>query len=321
MSMNRAFQTVALLVAALPILAQAPPQMLGAPMELRWSAAALSPDGKQLAVLETSTISLLDLATRKSTLLLRGGAGLGLTFAADGQSLYFLGHDTSHGSITVLNRYSFVTGKSTKLLTGLDNAVASSPDSKHIAFIRMDQPHECALMIADADGRGERQLASVVAESCRAWFPEQERAVVEIIGVGLDRQGQRQLVMVSTRTGEKKELPVQKGVMKMIWPNAAAGLFILRPQPWRGWGLIYGEVWHRDTPDAGGRQMTREPEEVKDIVGASADGSILALTRPVFAPISFEGTIGAIGSLFSPRPFAYPREVVGYELIVLKVRP
>jgi hypothetical protein len=86
--------------------------------------------------------------------------------------------------------------------------------------------------------------------------------------------------------------------------------------------LIYGDVWHRDSLDAGGREIIGKSDEIQDIVGASADGSILALTRPVFALISFEGTIRAIGSLFTPnRRFAYPREVVRYDLIVLKVRP
>jgi hypothetical protein len=128
--------------------------------------------------------------------------------------------------------------------------------------------------------------------------------------------------VVSTRTGEKKELPVQQPVMKMFWPSATAGLFILRLQPWRGYGLPYGEVWHRDAPEAGGRQLTRRPDEVKDIVGASADGSVLVVTRPVFAPVTFEGLVRAGASLFaSNRPFAYPRELVRYELIVLKVRP
>jgi hypothetical protein len=107
-----------------------------------------------------------------------------------------------------LNRYWFATGKSTRLLTGIDNAVAVSPDSKHVAFIRLEKPHECALMIADADGSRERHLASVMAESCRAWFPEAEMAAIEKIGVGLRHQYERQLVVVSTSTGEKKELPV-----------------------------------------------------------------------------------------------------------------
>jgi hypothetical protein len=63
----------ALLAGTFSIFAQARPQILGEPMELRWSAAALPPGGQQLAVLENSGLSLLDLATRKSTQLLPGG--------------------------------------------------------------------------------------------------------------------------------------------------------------------------------------------------------------------------------------------------------
>ena len=83
----------------------------------------------------------------------------GLTFAPDGNYLYYLKHVAGEPE-PALYRVSTLGGASRKVSDRVSSCVGASPDGTRITFVRrLLESHESALIIANADGTEERQLA------------------------------------------------------------------------------------------------------------------------------------------------------------------
>jgi dipeptidyl aminopeptidase/acylaminoacyl peptidase len=287
------------------------------PVVFSWSEAALSPDGKQLATLDGAGLSIMDLESRRTVGLLPSGrAGRNLTFSPDGKSLYFIGPENA------LQRYTFSDGAAKKILAGLDGPFAISPDGRNVAFVRREKERSDAdLMIANSNGREERKLTTFPAAKCRLWFPAAEMAVIETVGVGLSQQFRNRLAAIAVDTGERKNLLSQDGMMRMIWPPGKAGLFALRVSGGTEYRTYLGQVWRRQTLDAPWRQLTQDAIGFQDLIGVSADGSTIAVKRPMLSDISFEGFMGTITSWMQTRGrmAISPRNIRGFELVILHV--
>ncbi|HEX6127322.1 MAG TPA: protein kinase [Pyrinomonadaceae bacterium] len=83
----------------------------------------------------------------------------GLSFSRDGDYIFYVVSDKNN-SQTSLHQVSVIGGTSRKLISDVGSAVTFSPDGKRLAFIRrfIDRG-EHGLMIANADGSGERRIA------------------------------------------------------------------------------------------------------------------------------------------------------------------
>jgi hypothetical protein len=283
------------------------------PILFCWIEAALSPDGRQLATLDRTGMAIMDLESRRSTVLLPPDrAGRNLTFSPDGKALYFI------GAGNVLQRYTLTDGTTRKALSGLSGPFAISPDGKKIAFVA-----DTGLMIANSDGREERKLTTFQAKNCRLWFPSIETVVLETVGVGLDQQGHNRLSTFAVATGERRELLSGGQTMRFIWPPGKAGLFELRVSGGIEYRTALGQVWRRPTVDAEWSQVTDDRLGFIDLIGVSADGSTIALKRPILSDTSFDGFFGTITSWIktSGRMPLSPRSIQGYELVLVKIRP
>jgi TolB protein len=83
-----------------------------------------------------------------------------LTFSRDGQFIYFVTRETNLPRM--LYQVSVLGGPPKKLLEKVDSAVSFSPDGSRFVFRRViNERRETALFIANADGSGERELASI----------------------------------------------------------------------------------------------------------------------------------------------------------------
>src|SRR5215831_14445704 len=125
---------------------------------------AISPDGKYLAHVESSIgqqglwIKQVNATNDIQIIPPMKGEFFGLTFSNDGAELYYVFNSSG---VDVLYRIPVLGGKPTQLLTDVDSPVTFSPDGKYLAFVRgeLASKGESSLMIANADGTGERALA------------------------------------------------------------------------------------------------------------------------------------------------------------------
>jgi len=90
----------------------------------------------------------------------------GLTFSRDGDFIYVTQSESKDSSLGVLYKMPVLGGTKKRLIVGVNigryfvNPVSLSPDGKQVAFLRDSEAgNETALMIANEDGSGEKQLA------------------------------------------------------------------------------------------------------------------------------------------------------------------
>jgi Tol biopolymer transport system component len=126
--------------------------------------AVISPDGKQVVyVLDDAgqrSLWLRQVATATDVQLTeptRERFYWALTVSRDGDYLYYV-----YGGTSVRNRILYqmplVGGSSRKVIEDVGSPVGFSPDGKQIAFVR-SREKESAMMIANADGSEEREIA------------------------------------------------------------------------------------------------------------------------------------------------------------------
>ena len=126
---------------------------------------AISPDGKYVAYIvenagkqsiwirEVSSANNIQIVPPTDTQFYGG------TFSLNSNELYYIAKERNN-SIGVLYRVPALGGMPVKLIHDVDGPVTLSPDEKQLAFVRGSSTGERALMLANADGHGERKLAS-----------------------------------------------------------------------------------------------------------------------------------------------------------------
>ncbi|HEX6283286.1 MAG TPA: DPP IV N-terminal domain-containing protein, partial [Pyrinomonadaceae bacterium] len=143
----------------------------------------ISPDGNWLALVSIEggleTLRIRNLETNEQRELLEPQEWLcwGLLFTHDGQSIYY-NTTQPNSTISVLYRISVSGGQPHKLIVNIDSPISLSPDGSQIAFVRsFPGKHYDALVVANNDGTGERELSVVqhpqkFSFSGSAWSPD-----------------------------------------------------------------------------------------------------------------------------------------------------
>ena len=154
--------------------------------------AAISPDGRYVAYVTDEAV----FGGRETLWVRRVGTGSdveifpladvrygGLTFSRDGDFLYVTQSEGKDRSLGVLYKIPVLGGTKKRLIVDVaienpyySNSVTLSPDGKRVAFLRdAKATNETALMMANEDGSGEKQLAvrkwPNYFESAVAWSP------------------------------------------------------------------------------------------------------------------------------------------------------
>ncbi len=157
--------------------AAAPASVLSAPFHAEKFAssgkiyqAAISPDGRLVAFVDETggkqVVWLRKLDTSENTQIVPPGddSYIGLTFAHDGQTVYFVrkppGGTEDARRDTAVYRVSIFGGVPVKLVRFVEGWISVSPDDKEISFVRCEYKDDeyCSLMIANADGGSERKI-------------------------------------------------------------------------------------------------------------------------------------------------------------------
>lgn len=265
--------------------------------------AAISSDGKYVAYvgLDAGTQSLwvrqVNTANNVQIVEPTEAVYLGLTFSHDDSYLFFVKYEGGH-NLGILYQVPVIGGTPKKVLEDVDSPVTFSPDSKQFAFTRgYPATREAALMIANADGTGERKLASRIFPSFffptgPSWSPDGR---VIACGVrGDDDQGVYATVVgVEVASGAEKPLTSQRWIQvgRVAWLKDGSGLVITAASQIAGpnqlWQLSYpsGEV-HRITNDLNdyrGVSLTADSAALATIQ-TETDSNIWRSTNTEIAP-------------------------------------
>ena len=128
--------------------------------------AAISPDGKAVVYVEQTGskygVWLRRLETSETVQIIPPSAVFyfGLTFAHDGQTVYFVRRPQTETESADIYRVSIFGGVPEKIVEHAEGWTSLSPDDRQISFVRCNYRDDdfCALLTADADGRNERKL-------------------------------------------------------------------------------------------------------------------------------------------------------------------
>jgi len=242
--------------------------------------AAISPDGRYIAYIrfeKKASIWLRQLATKTNVEIIPATDPpriYGLAFANSGEYLYFV-----RGVPMALYRVSFLGGVPTKIVDQLEGNFAISADDSQIAFIRQtisqDGRREFALLVANADGTGERPLA-VGAYPDRlnipVWSPNGS-SIICSYGNSLSGGQDVGIIEVRVADGAKKELSSEKFyyISKMAWLPDKSGLIVSARKALEG----NNQLWRVSYPDVQIRQISEGIIDYLDLsIAAGADKAV-----------------------------------------------
>jgi serine/threonine protein kinase len=234
------------------------------------SDAAISPDGKFVAHVKRDagqqSLWLRQVATTTDTQIVPPSQQdySGITFSKDGDYIYYrLGEPNL--SARTLYQVSTIGGSSRKIIENVASPITLSPDGTRLAFLRNDVPRgETALVVANADGTGQRQVAvrkspDVFSLGGPSWSPDGK-----LIASGVTNRDSRTgreaatVIGVEVESGAERQITSQKWcpgcVGQVAWLVDGTGLLSLVLQP----GPRAVQLWQISYPGDETRKITND---------------------------------------------------------------
>ena len=204
----------------------------------------------------------------------------GATFSPDGNYIYFVRSDRKQQAYSYLMKVPVLGGDAQQIRFDVDTAVSFSPDGKQIAYERgFLERGEITLYVANADGSGERALAtrrnpSSFTGTGPAWSPDGKviaASVFEFSGGGLSG-----IVAVSVADGSMKKIYTHYGVIgRVSWLPDGSGLLIGAIDLSKG---PQGQIWYVPYPGGTPQRLTNDLNDYDTCcVSLTADGKQLAV--------------------------------------------
>jgi len=252
--------------------------------------AAISPDGKYVlhSTLENGLqgLWLHHIPTGSNTQVVPPTSEdvPGVAFSKDGNYIYFGLTDKRRPGITFLHRAPVLGGAPGLVMTDIDSSMSFSPDGSRFVFRRDNPPKgEHSLIIANADGSGERVIATRKNPegfvSAPDWSPDGKLiAVFAFIGA----KGWIQTIdvasgAVATITGPERSSTDVGAVFQVRWMPDGKGLLIAH-RTWDSRGRI--QISYVAYPSG---QLTHVTNDVNDYdensLDITADGKTLATVQ------------------------------------------
>jgi serine/threonine protein kinase/Tol biopolymer transport system component len=227
--------------------------------------AAISPDGKWLVHVqddgEQKSLWLRQVAVANSNTQIVPPANVryvGATFSPDGNYVYYAVRQGNDETGT-LYQVPVLGGTPRKLFTGIGNSPTFSPDGKQIAYFYYIEDED-RLMIANADGTNQRQLAARHGDeyffqdnfSTISWSPDGKTIATPIAN---SKESWMSLATVSVGTGEVKPLPTRKWVevRQAIWFDDQTILATAQENP--GEAFV---IWRVSYPSGEATRLTND---------------------------------------------------------------
>jgi len=231
----------------------------------RTVAACISPDGKYLADViddggkQSLWLRQIDVpAAGKQIVPPTESQYEGLTFSRDGKYLYYLLWENN--ARDVLYRVAVLGDSPRKLSLQANSPVGFSPDGQRLAFIRREiNQGESAVIIANADGTGERIIAkrkepNFFAPFAPAWSPDGQFLACAV----RSSAGGFQASVAQVRLSDGTETPLTSRIWalveKVIYLKDDRGLLITAAEQTSG----PFQIWHVANPGGAARRITTD---------------------------------------------------------------
>ena len=240
--------------------------------------AAISPDGKSFAHVETSQGK----QELQLTNVISGGMSVvvpasdlkyrGIAFSRDANYLYFTTGERNEAGI--LYQVTLPGGTPKKVKDRVDSPVTFSPTGDRFAFVRFDRlSTEYSLMIANIDGTGEHSIATRRnGKTFSVWGPSwSPDGRIIACGAGEWQKGfQMNVVGVNVETGEEKPIGSRRWylISQVFWLGDQSDLIISAREKWTS---PY-QLWRLSYPDGELLRLINDTTEYER-VSASNDGN------------------------------------------------
>jgi eukaryotic-like serine/threonine-protein kinase len=187
----------------------------------------------------------------------------GLNFTPDGNYINFVRQEKADVP-PALYQMPAPAGAEKKLISDVHGAVSYSPDGRQFAFVRLrfPTPNESSLLIANADGTGERILAAIQRPEMfptaygrhPVWSPDGKT----IACIAFDSRSANgwKVVEVAVADGEVKPTAVNgwNGIRRIAWLPDKSGLLVLGADKMSA----AAQIWRISYPDGEAQRITTD---------------------------------------------------------------
>ena len=257
----------------------------------RASDAAISPDGKWVAHVKSDagqqSLWLRQVATTSDTQIV---APLpqnyyGVTFSKDGNYIYYVQGELNNPATRTLYEVTVLGGASRKVIENVGSPVSLSPDGTRLAFVRASLPRgENALVVANADGTGEREIAvrklpNTYTAGGPSWSPDGKRLASSVtVGPPTEAVGGNILVEVQVESGAERPITSEKwgpgSSGQVAWLTDGSGLVVIALEQ----GTPSSQIWHVSYPGGEVRRITNDLNNYNRL-SLTADSSALVTVQ------------------------------------------
>jgi serine/threonine protein kinase/Tol biopolymer transport system component len=227
--------------------------------------AVISPDGKYAAhVVDEAgqrSIWTRQVATSSNVPIVPPSDAqyIGLTFSADGNYVYYVRQDKG-SLIRFLYQIPVLGGAPQKIVEDVDSRISFSPSGDRFAFVRnYNKERESVLLIANADGTGERKLATLKIPDqyqIPAWSPDGSVIACSTLKVSEGRQFSVDEIRVAD--GAHKTFTSRKwqAIAGLEWRSDGRSLMMTAVD--RGPTSNQLQVWQLSYPAGEARRVTND---------------------------------------------------------------
>jgi eukaryotic-like serine/threonine-protein kinase len=249
-------------------------------------AGAISPDGRYIAYIAshegTQSVRVRQISTGSEVEVAEKGMPIrGVSFSADGDYIYFTRSEDTGPGYSNLFQVPALGGAPRKIIFDIDTSPSFSPDGKQFAFVRgYPQFGESAVMIANADGSGERKLATSkdptrFPNESAVWSPDGKVIVTTVESQEGGLHGR--LVVIDAATGKMSDLGGRRFeyIHSAAWLPDGSGVVAVAFEPS---SQAHNQIWLFSYPTGEARRISSDLSEYSSL-SLTADGKAIAATQ------------------------------------------